>query len=170
SKSPISTAMMAMTTSSSISVKPPRLRGPAERERNMGEMTSNEKPRLGDRRDRWRKCSARKLTLGPEIGRKNQKDPATATGRRISLAAADSSLNAIGERGRGRPRSRVGKGPAVAVGVLGLASPCAAAKVDFSRDVLPILSAQCFACHGPDAGKRKAGLRLDVRASALAVL
>jgi hypothetical protein len=39
--------------------------------------------------------------------------------------------------------------------------------VDFRRDVLPILSANCFACHGPDAKARKAGLRLDQPAGAL---
>src|SRR5690349_17499694 len=35
-------------------------------------------------------------------------------------------------------------------------------KVDFNLHVKPILSDKCFACHGPDKGKRKAGLRLDV--------
>ena len=39
--------------------------------------------------------------------------------------------------------------------------------VDFNRDVLPILAKNCFQCHGPDEGQRKAGLRLDSRESAL---
>jgi hypothetical protein len=44
----------------------------------------------------------------------------------------------------------------------------AAQEVDFNRDVLPLLSARCFSCHGPDAAARKADLRLDVRADAIA--
>src|SRR5262249_25471681 len=46
-------------------------------------------------------------------------------------------------------------------------STAAAQSVDFNRDVLPLLSANCFPCHGPDANKRKADLRLDDRAAAL---
>src|SRR5690606_23349352 len=38
--------------------------------------------------------------------------------------------------------------------------------VNFSREILPILSDNCFYCHGPDPGHRKAGLRLDKREEA----
>ncbi len=38
---------------------------------------------------------------------------------------------------------------------------------DFARDVLPILSDNCFLCHGPDAKSREGELRLDVRSDEL---
>jgi len=34
-------------------------------------------------------------------------------------------------------------------------------KLEYNRDVRPILAENCFACHGPDSASRKAGLRLD---------
>jgi len=43
-------------------------------------------------------------------------------------------------------------------------------RVDFNFQVKPILSDKCFACHGPDARTRKAGLRLDVRDAAVGEL
>src|SRR5580700_9202094 len=44
------------------------------------------------------------------------------------------------------------------------------ARLDYNRDVRPILAAKCFACHGSDEKARQAGLRLDMRTSAVAKL
>jgi hypothetical protein len=41
--------------------------------------------------------------------------------------------------------------------------------LEFNRDIRPILSDRCYQCHGPDKSHRKAGLRLDLRSSALAL-
>jgi hypothetical protein len=48
------------------------------------------------------------------------------------------------------------------------AKPSAKAKVEYNRDVRPILSDTCFLCHGPDKNTRKAKLRLDLRDEAIA--
>lgn len=47
------------------------------------------------------------------------------------------------------------------------AEPSLPEKIEFNRDVRPILSDNCFYCHGNDPGHRKAKLRLDVREAAL---
>src|SRR2546429_7202058 len=62
--------------------------------------------------------------------------------------------------------------------LLSVPSLCAAATkttprkstIDYNRDVRPILSENCYACHGPDSEKRKAGLRLDKQEGALGEL
>ena len=42
--------------------------------------------------------------------------------------------------------------------------------VDFNRDVRPIFAENCYACHGPDRNRRKAGLRLDQKEGAFVKL
>ncbi|MBY0505076.1 MAG: DUF1553 domain-containing protein [Bryobacteraceae bacterium] len=49
-----------------------------------------------------------------------------------------------------------------------LAVSAAAQSVEFNRDVRPILSDKCFACHGPDAKTKGIPLRLDVESEAKA--
>jgi len=47
------------------------------------------------------------------------------------------------------------------------AEPPVPAKIEFNRDVRPVLSDNCFYCHGPDANHREADLRLDLRDEAI---
>jgi hypothetical protein len=49
-------------------------------------------------------------------------------------------------------------------------TPIWGAEIHFNRDIRPILSDRCFACHGPDKGNRKSLLRLDQEDSAKADL
>ncbi len=65
-------------------------------------------------------------------------------------------------------RKAMNKHPALLIPLLlAGAIEASAAKVEYNRDVRPILSDKCFKCHGFDANTRKGGLRLDVREEAL---
>lgn len=47
------------------------------------------------------------------------------------------------------------------------AEPAAAATINYSEQIKPILADRCYACHGPDAAQRKADLQLHVRDQAI---
>ena len=42
-----------------------------------------------------------------------------------------------------------------------------ASEIRFNQQIRPLLSENCFACHGPDSSSRQAELRLDTRAGAV---
>ena len=50
--------------------------------------------------------------------------------------------------------------------IMGFSQITLAGEIDFNRDIRPLLSDRCFACHGPDAKHRKGKLRLDEEAAA----
>src|SRR2546426_4989573 len=52
----------------------------------------------------------------------------------------------------------------------GIAAKSPDNKISYNRDIRPVLSDNCFFCHGPDQNKRKGKLRLDVREEAIAKL
>ncbi|HLH53673.1 MAG TPA: PSD1 and planctomycete cytochrome C domain-containing protein [Verrucomicrobiae bacterium] len=53
------------------------------------------------------------------------------------------------------------------VSTLLCARAAAPSEIEFNRDIRPIITENCFACHGPDKNQRKAKLRLDVRETAV---
>lgn len=56
----------------------------------------------------------------------------------------------------------------VSVPVKGMRAQTSSAPVSFTRDVLPILANNCFACHGPDEQQRKTRFHFDTREGAFA--
>ena len=54
---------------------------------------------------------------------------------------------------------------AAALACLGLIARADEKKVDFTKDIQPILSENCFKCHGPD--NQESGLRLDKKSAAM---
>src|SRR5205814_1968799 len=54
-----------------------------------------------------------------------------------------------------------------AASIFTFAERCQSAAPDFRFEVRPILSKNCFSCHGPDEAHRQADLRLDERTAAI---
>ena len=55
----------------------------------------------------------------------------------------------------------------ISIGAILVTESKASELIEFNRDVRPILADNCWSCHGPDAGNRKAKLRLDKRENAI---
>src|SRR5476649_1219767 len=53
------------------------------------------------------------------------------------------------------------RGMAIIIATVIVPTTFAQTKIEYNRDVRPILAENCFSCHGPDSASRKASLRLD---------
>ena len=60
--------------------------------------------------------------------------------------------------------------PLLVAAIVTLTAASGETSILFNRDVRPILSENCFACHGPDASKRMTSLRLDTEEGTIAEL
>ncbi len=82
--------------------------------------------------------------------------------RRDEKTPQRNAMSTVGEKAsRGHRPGTLLAGSAL-VGAMSTVAP-----LGFNRDIRPIFAGSCFTCHGPDAGQRKADLRLDVRAIAV---
>src|SRR5436305_10297972 len=75
---------------------------------------------------------------------------------------------------KGRAHSRMQlRRPHTLLGIVAIlcvvSTVTAAPPVDYDRDVLPVLSDNCYKCHGPDQNARKVDLRLDTKDGAFRV-
>ncbi|MBT5321491.1 MAG: hypothetical protein HOL43_03905, partial [Verrucomicrobiales bacterium] len=60
--------------------------------------------------------------------------------------------------------------PVILIALTVVAATITAAPISFNRDIRPILSNNCYQCHGPGSAARKAKLRLDREADSRAEL
>jgi uncharacterized protein DUF1553/uncharacterized protein DUF1549/concanavalin A-like lectin/glucanase superfamily protein/cytochrome c/hapalindole biogenesis HpiC1 cyclase-like protein len=83
-------------------------------------------------------------------------------GLRINIAVGEKDGDAKGDWTIDNARLEAKPAPASVAAIAKQASAVSGSKtIHYNRDVRPIISENCFACHGPDSAARKANLRLD---------